>query len=182
MAKAQRLRSETPRGKEIARASSLRMQQNNPMHDPEVIQKMRRTKEVNGTLRPEHPWQGGNGRPLPEAQKLVLAALHGVAEFVVLTRGIPKELNPPYCYKIDVALPEKKLAIEVDGDTHRSDAQKTQDNKKDSILRKLGWTVIRVSNKAILKDYERTMRLLKETANSISACMTLKLRRTIRIQ
>jgi hypothetical protein len=46
---------------------------------------------------------------------------------------------------IDIAHPKLKLAIEVDGKSHGKEIQKKQDRQRDKVLRKLGWTVFRVS-------------------------------------
>lgn len=48
-------------------------------------------------------------------------------------------------YAVDVAYPEMKLAIEVDGRTHDSLEQKRKDRRRDFELRTLGWSVFRVS-------------------------------------
>ena len=59
-----------------------------------------------------------------------------------LTPGYPTN------YKLDLANPERMIAIEVDGPSHR--ARKGQDQKKDEKVRSLGWTVLRFWNKDIL--------------------------------
>ena len=46
---------------------------------------------------------------------------------------------------IDVALPQLKLAIEVDGCDHQKPKQQHRDRQKERGLRRLGWTVFRVS-------------------------------------
>ena len=53
-------------------------------------------------------------------------------------------------YRLDMALPNIKLAIECDGKAyHSSPAQKAKDKKRDSYLKTNGWTVVRVSGRQI---------------------------------
>jgi very-short-patch-repair endonuclease len=59
-----------------------------------------------------------------------------------LTHGYPSH------YKIDIAEPKQKIAIEVDGNSHHS--RKALDTKKDAKLRSLGWIVLRFWNRDIL--------------------------------
>ena len=46
---------------------------------------------------------------------------------------------------IDIAHPGMKLAIEVDGKSHDRSVQKLWDRDKDTVLRKFGWSIFRVS-------------------------------------
>lgn len=46
---------------------------------------------------------------------------------------------------IDVAYPSMKFAIEVDGKSHDRPDQKVRDKERDVILKRLGWSVFRVS-------------------------------------
>jgi len=47
---------------------------------------------------------------------------------------------------VDLAWPDRKLALEIDGSSHRMRARLAQDRKKDAVLEQLGWRVFRVSN------------------------------------
>lgn len=47
-------------------------------------------------------------------------------------------------FVIDFALPEKRIAIEVDGPTHLTKKAKKHDRFKDYQLRREGWTVLRI--------------------------------------
>ena len=55
-------------------------------------------------------------------------------------------------YKVDVALLEKQVAIEVDGHSHAATVRKKQDRKKDRALRAVGWSVLRLSNQQAMSD------------------------------
>jgi very-short-patch-repair endonuclease len=68
-------------------------------------------------------------------------------------------------FSIDFAFPDQKIAIEVDGATHRTRA--AHDKKKDRALRKLGWKVSRIrlsnaaqSGKRVLPPLLRSLRLI----------------------
>ena len=56
-------------------------------------------------------------------------------------------------YSIDFAWPEKKIALEIDGDQHRRfESQKASDLRKDTVLKDHGWIVFRVPWKECMKD------------------------------
>ncbi len=53
-------------------------------------------------------------------------------------------------YRIDVALPEYRLAIECDGKAyHSSKKAKAHDRTRDAYLRSIGWKTLRFSRSAI---------------------------------
>ena len=90
-------------------------------------------------------FKGGNGQaPVQFVLELekILAPLGYVREHAI---GIPsiKERKGGN-YKVDFALVSAKIAIECDGRSHCSSVRKAQDRKKDLILHKFGWKVIRV--------------------------------------
>src|SRR3990167_6118995 len=90
--------------------------------------------------------RGGNGKGLTVPQQALLAELGPdcVPEYVVPTRK--RALGYPTSYKIDIAHPGCKIAIEIDGESHRSNTRKAQDIKKTSFLAELGWIVKRYTN------------------------------------
>lgn len=91
--------------------------------------------------------QGGNGRPMPEPQKALLAILgpSWIPEFVVPTK-MPRIEGWPTHYKIDIANCERRIAIEIDGHCHDSLARKKKDRRKTMLLAKRGWCVLRITN------------------------------------
>jgi hypothetical protein len=97
------------------------------------------------------PVQGGNGKPMPEAQKQLLAVLgdEWVPELAVPTR-MARNSGFPSCYKLDAGNPDLMIGIEADGYSHKVKVRKAQDHKKDGFLTALGWTVLRFSNQEIL--------------------------------
>jgi hypothetical protein len=134
------------------------MSKRNPMMRPDVIEKMIDTRTRNGTnlIRPEH--RGGNGK-LTEPQKLLAAGLKGsVVEYAV---GLGMRMNGyPTCYKVDLAFPEVKLAIEVDGRGHSRLLNQVRDKKKEEMLARLGWTVLRVTNKEVLESLQEVVSII----------------------
>lgn len=132
--------------------SSKRMNKNNPMWMPGIKEKATNTNKMLGT-RPLI--RGGNGQEMPVAQRVLLSALGAgwYAEHVVNTK-MKRDSGYPTCYKIDIANPIKKIAIEVDGTSHGSTLVKQRDLKKEKFLINLGWVVIRFKNKEIMNNLE----------------------------
>jgi very-short-patch-repair endonuclease len=62
--------------------------------------------------------------------------------------------NLPTCYKLDLAWPDLKLGVEVDGASHLMKSRKLQDAKKGKALHSLGWTVLRFSNQEVMTSLE----------------------------
>jgi very-short-patch-repair endonuclease len=76
---------------------------------------------------------------------------------------------------IDIAIPEIKLAIEVDGESHKGmfgqskEEKQTDDKLKDQQLQFLGWKVIRFTNKEVKNNLDKCVKIIKsEVENGIS--------------
>ncbi len=52
---------------------------------------------------------------------------------------------------------QKRLIVEVDGDYHLSEEQKAADEYRDSILSKIGYTILRFTNEEVLEDIESVL-------------------------
>lgn len=78
-----------------------------------------------------------------ETEMRLLLAAHGYAEPCVnLTMSEP---GTGKTYRIDLAYPRQRIAIEYDGDWHRTDRTRfRRDRRKDDVLHELGWRVVRV--------------------------------------
>jgi very-short-patch-repair endonuclease len=63
----------------------------------------------------------------------------------------------PSHFKLDLALPTERLAVEIDGRSHCSLQAQERDQKKDKWLRSCGWTVFRFSNQTILSALESVL-------------------------
>lgn len=93
---------------------------------------------------------GGNGRGPTKPQLLLHLTLgpDWIMEFIVPTKiRLPKW---PAAYKIDLAHPGLKIAIEVDGPSHHAKRTQESDRRKEEFLRSDGWTVLRFWNQQIL--------------------------------
>ena len=111
--------------------------------------------------------RGGNGKLTPE-QKAVAEALDLPMEHAIPThkaQGMFPSLPP--CYKVDVACPVSRLAIEIDGKSHLTRKWRFLDARKTSVLCALGWRVLRFTNERVRKD-------LSGVLTEIRASMTLR--------
>ena len=116
----------------------------NPMSDAGARTKVR-TSLIRRSHRPRV--RGGNGRPLPVPQRMMLEALGAgwVAEYIVPTR-MPRSDGWPTHYKLDLGDPQRRLAIEIDGHCHASPSRREQDRRKTAFLAANGWCVLRITN------------------------------------
>jgi len=121
--------------------------------NPEAIQKMKDTIKRLG-YKPKI--RGGNGQPMPIPQRILLAALGEgwYAEHSIPTHLRSTKKDYPTCYKIDIANPQKMIAVEVDGGSHGSKQRQQQDKRKTDFLKKLGWKVLRFKNKEVMTNLE----------------------------
>jgi len=70
---------------------------------------------------------------------------------------------PVGIYAIDFAWPDKKLAIEIDGEQHqRFDEVKARDKRKDQVLAEAGWKVLRIEWKKMFKDTKTYIGIAKQ--------------------
>jgi hypothetical protein len=131
-------------------ASKHKRSLNNPMHNIEYRNKMKQTLKRLGH---KPKVQGGNGRGTTLPQEIVLNMLKNdwIVEYV-LVLGIYGGKEYPNHYKIDIANPSLKIAIEIDGASHQAIERKVQDRKKENKLKEMGWKVIRFKNNEVLND------------------------------
>lgn len=116
---------------------------NNPVKNPENRRKATETLRALGFPQ----LTGGNGAGPTVPQKMLHEALPGsIMEFPVLTHSKPPAL------KVDLAIPNLKLAIEVDGPSHLTQRVKQLDQKKAKILAAQGWRLLRFTNQEILRN------------------------------
>ena len=131
------------------------------MHDPAVRAKMVAARKSGGSWRPVP--RGGNGRPLPLPQRMLAEALAWETEVAVPT-GKPRESGYPPSYKVDLGNRTLRIAVEVDGESH-SGKRKLLDEKKDALLRGLGWTVLRFSNRQVTERLAECVRTVWSTTS-----------------
>ncbi len=73
-------------------------------------------------------------------------------------------------YIVDFFCPEKRLVVEVDGDTHATETQQTKDHTREEYLRSLGLQVVRYTNDEVLNNLDGvledlTRRLLEDSTS-----------------
>lgn len=121
------------------------MRKHNPMRNPEARAKMARSLKGRTFLA-----RGGKGK-LTLPQTMLAEALGLPTEHVIKTAPVrEKFVSLPSCYMVDIADPQRRLAIEVDGKTHRLRKWRFLDKRKTEVLNALGWSVLRFSNEEIL--------------------------------
>lgn len=92
---------------------------------------------------------GGKGRGPTESEKLAaqwLEPLGFIPEFVVRT-GLRRPGLASW-YSLDLAHPERKIGVEIDGSSHQNRLE--VDERKDAWLLENGWAVIRVPASQVL--------------------------------
>jgi very-short-patch-repair endonuclease len=89
---------------------------------------------------------------------------------VLVTNGYYVQTQVP-CgkYRIDMALPSLKIAIEADGKAyHSTPAQRAHDRRKNAYLRANGWRVLRFSGRQINHEMRHVLaRIQKEASRGV---------------
>ena len=67
-------------------------------------------------------------------------------------------------WKVDLAYPELKLGIEVDGPYHNKREQQSLDDQKEREIQREGWEVLRVTNDQVDNDLESVGRQILDAA------------------
>lgn len=118
--------------------------ENNCMFNPDTSKKVSNTLKRIGH---KPKIQGGNGRG-PTKHEKILAGMLGVGWEMnhVVVLEVQGRRHP---YKIDIANPQLKIAIEVDGQSHASPSARLRDSTKQSGLEKMGWKVLRFKNREV---------------------------------
>jgi very-short-patch-repair endonuclease len=68
------------------------------------------------------------------------------------------EIDAGIRYRIDLAFPDRMIAVEIDGAHHEEKPTKAADRRRDAHLEALGWTVIHVEAKTFAIDLARALR------------------------
>lgn len=64
-------------------------------------------------------------------------------------------------YRLDLAYPERRVGLEVDGGQHDDPIVKTADARRTELLEALGWTIIRVRARLLASDLPAALHLLR---------------------
>lgn len=122
--------------------------QANPFHDLAVRQK---SIEANARRGYRH-LNGGNGRG-PTAAQQTLHDLTGWPMEATVSTG-QRGGGLPTHYKLDLSHPVAKIAVEVDGQSHKSKATREADGRKTAFLESRDWVVMRFKNEEVEADAE----------------------------
>lgn len=142
----------------------------NPMRDPVAKAKAATTLRAIG-WRP--PVRGGNGTG-PTAPQLLLASALGWPMEVPIATGMASGTGHPTSYKADIAHPVLKVAIEVDGNSHRALLCKQRDAKAEAVLRGIGWTVLRFWNAEVMADLAACVQTVLSTISKSKDCTPIR--------
>ncbi len=82
--------------------------------------------------------------------------------------GTKTKKNKIHSYELDVAFPNLKLAVEIDGGVHRIEAKKQKDLERTQKLESLGWTVLRFSNRQVTRDLTAVKALIQSTISRLT--------------
>jgi very-short-patch-repair endonuclease len=147
--------------------ASERMKKNNPMFREESLNKMKASMAGRTFLS-----RGGNGQLTKQQQKLSeLTQL--IMEYPISVKNqMSLEKSLPKCYKVDLAHPETKLAVEVDGKTHQLKRWKYLDKRKMAVLKSLGWTILRFTNQQVDKDPQKIAKKIMSTISKLQETTT----------
>ena len=147
--------------------ASERMKKNNPSKQAHVRDKISQTLKAIGH-KPKYRY--GNGSGLTESQKLMMKLLQEfepISEYAIPTNK-PREANGyPTCYKVDIGIPQFKVAVELDGGSHCLLKRQAEDKKKDELLVSLGWSVLRFWNKQAIENSDECIKLIISTIKRI---------------
>lgn len=66
-------------------------------------------------------------------------------------------------FVIDFFCPKLKFAIELDGGIHLNKDVKNHDENRDAFLKDFGIEIIRLRNQIVLKDIEKTLKIIEST-------------------
>lgn len=64
----------------------------------------------------------------------------------------------PRQFRLDFALPDRRLYVEIDGSVHRSKDRRARDVRRDTMLSDLGWVGLRIPAKRVRDDPEAVKR------------------------
>lgn len=143
--------------------ASARMKSKNPMHSDDTRAAMAHTMRIRGHC-PKVRGGNGHGMTVPEQ---TLSNATGLFPFIVPTGG--RNHGYPTHYKLDLANPKVKLAIEIDGGNHCTLRTKAADARKEDFLEQRGWTVLRFSNSAVMNNLEACVQMVTSTTSKLTA-------------
>lgn len=139
--------------------AALRMRERNPMSNEATREKMKKSLSGRTFLS-----RGGNGQ-LTKPQKKLFDKLmeYGFSylytEYPISTKPVTGMFpSLPPSYKVDIGFPKVKIAIEVDGNSHKSKKWKFLDKRKTEIISSMGWRVLRFTNEDVMSNTDAVVK------------------------
>jgi len=158
---------------EMRLASSVRMRKNNPMHDPNNVERMKKSLNELYELYPEKRL---NARMAKHRKSGKMTWIEERMSFLLDKLGIKYVFQYPILrYNVDFAIPALRIVIECDGEYWHRD--KRQDIIRQKRIEKEGWFVLRYTGTKInqcLEEIEEE--LLRVFSNHIGDYEFLKLK------
>ena len=133
----------------------------NPFRNPAVRAKAQMTLAAKGYAM----LNGGNGRPLPLPQQILIAATGWTPELAINTQARRNRSPHPTCYKVDLGNEPLKIGIEVDGQSHNSPSARLRDAKKQSFLESRGWLILRYTTEQVLRELPMVLAQIASTTS-----------------
>lgn len=87
-----------------------------------------------------------------------LESLGWIPQYKVLTGVHTNKL--PRMFRLDFALPDRKLYIEIDGSVHKHKDRQARDERRNQMLTERGWTGFRIPSAQVNADIETTKRAI----------------------
>ncbi len=113
--------------------------------------------------------KNGNGYPPSVAEAAFQRVFPEAIYNYVVRSGRKHDEGYQHYAKIDFAWPNLRLAVEVDGETHTRTKQIERDNRKQEVLKALGWTLLRVSYEQVLLRPEDVKNTVKSVISNLNA-------------
>ncbi|HWA01696.1 MAG TPA: endonuclease domain-containing protein [Caulobacterales bacterium] len=109
-----------------------------------------------------------NARPLARALRKQMTN----AETILWSRLRRCQINglkfrrqhPVMAYVADFACSEARLIVEVDGPSHARASERAHDSRRDELLRKAGWRVLRITNDDVYRNLGAMLDLISRSA------------------
>lgn len=149
------------------------MIKNNPMFKEDIKNKMTQTlRKLSKDGKLKNNFKYGNGH-ISKAESFILEDMIKLG--FSYNKGIHtkkyKELYPeskiPIVYKPDYINKESKIAIEIDGNSHKRTKIKLLDEKKEKVLKFYGYTILRFSNEDVLSNKENVLKEIKKCIQKV---------------
>jgi very-short-patch-repair endonuclease len=94
---------------------------------------------------------------------------------VLVTAGLPPEVQYPVIlnsrrYRLDLAYPAQRVAVEYDGEAHRLPARARRDLPREADLAAAGWRVLRFDASVVMRHPDRIVVAVQAELAARSAC------------